>query len=90
MKEMTNLAKSFPTLRGADGLDPWDPEKLEEWTCGPVPGSGAFYAAQFVLEVWNKLVSWKCGPFRAVKAVNSWDHEHLAAFQAWVNNPWWP
>ncbi len=48
---MTRLAKMFPTLREADGVEPWDAMRLLEWLCGPAPGTGARWAGLFVLGV---------------------------------------
>jgi hypothetical protein len=42
---MTTLARLFPTLRGADGIEPWNIDRFARWLCGPVPGGGA--ACQF-------------------------------------------
>lgn len=84
------LAHTFPTLRPARGLEPWDPEELERWACGPVPGSGALHAARFVLAVWNSNAPWACGGFDAVRALAAWDGAHQAAFAAWAARPWWP
>lgn len=89
-ERMSILAKSFPTLRGARGLAPWDPEALDSWACGPVPGSGAQHAARFVFAVWNSAARWSCGRFDAVRALGSWDRDHQAAFLAWATEPWWP
>jgi hypothetical protein len=52
---MTRLARMFPGLRDADGVDPWDALRLLEWLCGPAPTSGSTWAALFVLGVWNDL-----------------------------------
>lgn len=82
------LARSFPTLRTASGLDPWDPEVLDRWACGPVPGSGAFHAARLILGIWNPRAEWNCGKFDALAAVGAWDDEHRAAFAAWAASPW--
>ena len=82
------LSASFPTLRGV--LDRWDPEALDRWACGPVPGSGAFHAAAFCLSVYNADAPWQCGPFDLQRALGTWDAAHRAAFLAWVRAPWWP
>lgn len=87
---MSALARSFPTLTAAKGLEPWSPEELEAWACGPVPGSGALHAARFVLAVWNANASWECGGFEVVKALGAWDAAHRAAFLSWAAQPWWP
>jgi hypothetical protein len=31
---MTALAQSFPTLRDAVGVDPWDADRFLGWFCG--------------------------------------------------------
>lgn len=87
-EKLTDLARSFPTLEDADGVSPFDAEALDAWACGPVPGSGALYAAQFVLSVYNLGAPWKCGPFHAVRALAAWDRRHREAFLAWAREPW--
>lgn len=87
---MRLLAVSFPTLSQAEGTRPWNPERLDAWAAGPVPGSGARYAARFVLAVWNGSGSWKCGRFDVVDAFAAWDRAHREAFLAWAAKPWWP
>jgi hypothetical protein len=83
------LALSFPTLRGAGGVSPWNPRELDGWACGPVPGHGAKHAARFVLAVWNNDAEWQCGKFDVVEALPVWDDSHRAVFLAWCAQPWW-
>jgi hypothetical protein len=85
---MERLALSFPTLRRANGVSPWDPLALNDWAVGPVPSSGGRYAAQFVLSVFNPYPERTCGRFDLVRAVNAWDDYHVAALRAWLVNPW--
>ena len=33
-KRLPSLARRFPSLNRADGVDPWDPEKLNRWVEG--------------------------------------------------------
>ena len=87
-RDITALAESFPTLRGASGVSPWDPDKFEAWACGPAPGSGALAAARFVLAVYAIGAEWKCGRFDVVHAMNVWDEDHREAFVAWACDPW--
>jgi len=83
------LAWSFPTLRGARGVVPWDPELLDAWACGPVPSSAGFHAACFVLNVWNMHAEWSCDRFDAVRAMAGvFDREHREAALAWMEDPW--
>ena len=88
--DVSTLAHSFPTLRAARGLTPWRPEELDEWACGPVPGSGVLHAARLVLAIWNPHADWQCGRFDALAALGAWDQAHRTAFAAWVAQPWWP
>ena len=34
-ERMTELARSFPCLRNAPGVCPWEPTELNRWACGP-------------------------------------------------------
>lgn len=89
-ERITALARSFPTLaHQAEGLDPWHADRFERWACGPVPSSGARFAAQFILSVWRPHAEWRCGPFLIVPAMGTWDADHRAAFAAWAAaDPW--
>lgn len=89
-ESMLALARSFPTLGAAPGLSPWEPEALDDWACGPVPGSGAFHAARFVLAVWRPYGVWECGTFDVMRALAVWDRTHRGAFLTWASDPWWP
>ena len=87
-ERMAALARSFPTLSGADGVEPFDPEALDLWACGPVPGNSAKHAARFVLSVWDAGADWQCGPFNLARAAGTWDGRHLTALRAWLADPW--
>jgi hypothetical protein len=89
-ERMTALALTFPSLQDAAGILPWSAEKLEKWTCGPAPGSGAFHAARFMLSLWNEHSDWKCGHFNFFTAFRSWDAKHKRAFLDWAEAPWYP
>lgn len=81
------LALSFPTLRWARGVAPFDPNELDAWACGPA-SSGGFHAAAFILGVWNHYADWGCGKFDLFRAFDTWDREHREAFVAWAQDPW--
>lgn len=87
-QRMLELADSFPSLRGL--MTTWNAKALEEWACGPAPGSGALMAAQFVLSVWNQYEHWKCGRFDFHRAVCCWDQRHRQALFDWMQDPWFP
>lgn len=82
------LAWSFPTLRTARGVAPWDPEVFDAWACGPEPSAGGLYAAQLVLAVFNMFAERGCGKFDIIRALNVWDAAHREAFLAWAEDPW--
>src|SRR4051812_25322802 len=84
---MSALARSFPSLREADGLAPWDPLRFEQWLESGAPGHGAKCAGRFVLSVWNPYTSWPSGAFDLHEALACWDDAHRAAFVAWVRSP---
>lgn len=81
---ITALARSFPALRGAPGLEPWDALALADWAMGPA-SSGQRWAALFVLAVWNRY-DWGRS-FDLVAALCTWDEEHWQAFRTWAANP---
>ncbi len=87
---MTALALSFPTLRYADGVAPWEPLHFGRWLRSGAPGHGAKCAGRFLLSVWNPSTRWRSGRFDLHEALCVWDREHHAAFLAWVRSPWWP
>lgn len=87
-ERLSRLAESFPALRGAPGVRPWDPVALDAWAAGPVPSSGALCAAQLVLTAFNWTATWQCGPFCLGRAIATWDAQQRAAFAAYARDPW--
>jgi hypothetical protein len=87
--QIQQLAAALPTLTGAAGVSPWNLTEFDAWACGPAPGHGARFAAQFVLAVWNNDVDWRCGRFDVVEALSVWDDAHRSVFLAWALAPWW-
>jgi hypothetical protein len=93
---MTALCQKFPTLRDADGVEPWDVDRFVDWLNGPAPGTGASLAGRFVLGVWNGETDWTefglapPGKFDMYRAIANWDEQHMAAFVSWVIAPFWP
>ena len=87
---MEKLALTFPGLREASGLDPWDAYKFDLWADGAQVPHSARYAAQFILMIWNPEREWDTGGFEAIEALRCWDAEHRCAFLQWAAEPWWP
>jgi hypothetical protein len=99
---MTRLARSFPSLRDAFGVEPWDALAFIRWSDGPQLTTGMAHAIRFVLQVWNPSTDWRetaaangidgshLGPFNVVSALASWDYAHCDAFLAWCEAPFLP
>lgn len=58
-KGMTRLARSFPSLQDASGIDPWNAMVFARWAIGPQMTAGSTHAARFVLQVWNPDTDWR-------------------------------
>lgn len=88
-ERMSDLARSFPCLREAPGVEPFDAKALDRWAAGPV-SHGERVSAQFLLAVWDPSNGWTCGRFDLMEALNLWPPSHRGPFVRWVANPWWP
>lgn len=101
---MTRLARLFPSLRYADGIEPWDSLTLLRWGLSG-KSHGEALAAKFVLSVWNSTTDWEeiardheiitepdrhFSRFDIYEAMGVWDHEHVTAMLAWLQLPFWP
>lgn len=99
---MTRLGRMFPTLTGAPGLEPWDPEVLMRWSASGAT-HGAAHAVAFLLNVWNANVEWRevaaelgigeAGErfaFNCAQAIACWDSSHREAFLVWCEDPFYP
>ena len=87
---MARLAFAFPSLRGAPGIEPWDPSILDHWADQQRRSSSERHAARFLLAVWDGFAEWRCGRFDAMAAVSVWDPVHRGAFLTWAAKPWNP
>jgi hypothetical protein len=56
-QKMTAFARTFPSIRNAAGVEPWDALKLDAWVSGP-SSHGERVTVQFVLAVCKLL----CAP----------------------------
>jgi hypothetical protein len=84
---MTRLARQFPVLKGAPGVEPWEPEVLDEWAMSGASGAGARAVTRFLLAVWNgSEYVWKVGGFR-LRDLGDLDDEHLEIWKAWAARP---
>lgn len=97
---MSELAELFPTMRGVPGTRPWDVHKLMAWMNTGAPTHGSWYAAMFLLGVWNPHTNWKqegvkmkkeaTGKFDLFRAMQGWDQQHIDAAMEWIQNPFFP
>ncbi len=95
IQKMSALAKSFPCLQDIDhdlaGIDPWHPEKLDQWAGSPWLSLSTQLAASFLLFVWNPYRKWQSGYFDLAAATASWwDEEHRTVVADWIRHPWFP
>jgi hypothetical protein len=88
LEAIESLAETFPSLRGAPGVSPWDALALNLWACRGA-SHGEKVTAQFILTVWNQHEAWECGRFDVMEALQVFDLNHRAAFLAWAQEPWW-
>ena len=100
---MSRLIQRFPTLRGADGIDPWDLDRFLAWARRGETSAGTSCAARFILSVWNRTYDWRSiadglgftgsdplDRFDIFEAIAVWDEEHVRAFRSWAELPFWP
>ena len=87
--KMTELAETFPCLRGAPGVSPWAPAELGRWAAGPA-SHGERATANFVLAVWDGSAGSEAGGFDLMEALRVWPPDHRGPFLKWASDPWWP
>lgn len=101
---MTRLARRFPSLRHARGIEPWDAMTFLRWACDENTDltSGMLHTVRFLLQVWNSATDWveiaaangldgrHLTTFNLVAACAAWDEEHRAACLAWLEAPFFP
>lgn len=84
---ITDLARQFPALKNAPGLNPWNPKALDEWASSGDASSGERAVVRFLLAVWNGSEDfWKVGPFRLID-LNTFNDADLTVFQTWAKRP---
>lgn len=103
-QSMTRLAKLFPSLRQAPGVEPWNVDELLRWAASGVLSHGEVLAAKFVLSVWNPGTDWeeiaredglledgqRFRRFDLFEAMNVWDSEHIRVTLTWIESPFFP
>lgn len=74
------IAESFPSLAKAEGVWPWNPNRLDLWASELGRVDDAVHSARFLLRLWNADCDWECGRFDAQSAIRIWDRIHRRAF----------
>ena len=80
-RRLPSLARRFSCLKGADGLEPWSPDKFHAWVIAAGQGTPAWHAGHLILNLSGKG-SWE--PFDAIAAVDTWDDPDKSLFATWV------
>jgi hypothetical protein len=83
--EFMMMAMAFPTLREAEGVTPWNPNRLDIWAAEEADSPEAIAAAQFLLSQWNPGCQWECGRFNPQQAFRYWDSPHRLAYLEWAS-----
>jgi len=84
---MVRLAGQFPAMKGAPGIDPWDPMTLDEWGASGAASSGEKVIVRFLLAIRNGSEDyWKTGPFR-LRDLNQLDDANFEAWRTWATRP---
>lgn len=87
-QKMTELAQTFPSMRGARGIDPFDPQVLNRWASGGA-SHGERVTATFLLAIWDRSTDWEAGRFDLMEALEVWPPSHREPFLRWASDPWW-
>jgi hypothetical protein len=80
-ERLPSLARRFPCLRGAEGLEPFDPGAFHAWMRGKGAGSAAYQAGLLLLNLYGP------GPwerFDVLAALRAWDDGDRQMFINWM------
>lgn len=80
-KRVASLARRFPCLKGAPGLDPMTPSEFYKWLRTVPKGSAARHAGLLIL---NLLGKGEWPPFDAISALSVFDDADKMVFGNWV------
>ena len=80
-QRLPSLARRFPCLERADGLDPWSPNAFYEWALSDGEGTSRWHAAHLVLNLEGKG-PWK--QFDAIAAIQIFGDADRLVFSSWA------
>lgn len=91
--EITRTIHSFPSLREADGGDPFDADRFIAWlakTTSPTEQPMAYYAGWFVASRYcprrDQVLAFQ-EPLPLHRAFAAWDRPHRLAYARWLMRP---
>jgi hypothetical protein len=80
-ERLPSLARRFPSLRGAEGLEPFDPDAFHAWMRKKGGCSAAYHTGLLLLNLYGP------GPwerFDALAALRVWDDADRQMFVNWL------
>jgi hypothetical protein len=80
-ERLPSLARRFPCLVGAEGIEPFDPGAFHSWMKGKGAGSAAYCAGLLLLNLYGKG-PWE--PFDALAALRVWGDADRQMFINWM------
>lgn len=80
-RRLPSLAKRFPCLVGAEGLEPWTPERFYSWLQTQKQNASSWHAGLLVLNLQGKG-PWE--PFDVVDAIEHFDDANRVVFATWA------
>lgn len=80
-EKLVSLARRFPCLHNAAGIDPWSVKKLRDWTLNRIHGSAEYHAGLFVL---NLADCDDCDKFDILEAARIWEEPDRQVFVNWM------
>jgi hypothetical protein len=78
---LPSLARRFPCLEAAKGVEPWNPEILHKWAEDLPRDEPAYHAAALILNLWGS------GPwdrFDILFAARVWEEADRQTFVDWL------
>ena len=77
---ISKFAEFFPSLGSAEGVWPWNPDRLDNWAAEFDRNENERHSARYILQLWNPATAWACGTFDASEATKAWDTAHKEAY----------
>jgi hypothetical protein len=78
---LPSLARRFPSLKGAGGLEPWNPAAFHAWIAERGEGGAAWHAGLLLLNLWG-AGPWP--PFDLLAAARVWEDGDKQMFVNWL------